>query len=242
MAKKGKKKAHSKRKGFKPGYIIFIAIALLLGVGFILGLKQAAEPECANSVTCISDLNGEYNPHETEGEFMGSKVQSPEYIAHELAFPKVLGESDAPKRIEVDLTNQRLYTYEGDKLVHNFLVSTGKWGRTPTGTFRIWIKLRSTKMSGGSKALGTYYYLPNVPYTMYFYNDQTPKHVGYGIHGAYWHNNFGHPMSHGCINMKEEEVAQVYAWAAPYSEKHTTYATEDNPGTPVIIYGTAPNE
>ena len=61
-------------------------------------------------------------------------------------------------------------------------------------------------MKGGSKALGTFYDLANVPYVMYYYQ-------GYGIHGAYWHNNFGHPMSHGCINMRPEEAGIVYSWA-----------------------------
>ena len=154
---------------------------------------------------------------------------------------KVLGESDAQKRIEVDLTNQRLYAYEGDRQVFNFLVSTGKWNRTPTGDFHIWIKLRYTKMSGGSKALGTYYYLPNVPYTMYFYNAQYPMRLGYGIHGTYWHNNFGHPMSHGCINMKTEEVEQLFYWAEPDLQGKTSIrASTDNPGTLVRIYGKAP--
>lgn len=142
-----------------------------------------------------------------------------------LAPPKVLGDttSSADKRIEVDLTKQMVYAYENDKLIFNFLVSTGTWDRTPTGTFKIWTKIRSQKMSGGSKALGTYYYLPNVPYIMFFYNDKIAKSVGYSLHGTYWHNNFGIPMSHGCVNMKTEEVEQLYAWAEV--------------GTPVIIYG-----
>ena len=60
------------------------------------------------------------------------------------------------KRIEIDLSLQRLYTFEGENLIHNFLISSGKWGRTPTGTFTIWTKLRYTKMEGGNKALNTY--------------------------------------------------------------------------------------
>jgi hypothetical protein len=221
---------------FMAGWVV-VVVALL---GATIFFKNQEAP-CANSESCIQDLSGEFDLGETEGIFMGRAVQAPAFLAETPTNQFVLGET-TNKRIEVDLTNQRLYTYEGDKLIHNFLVSTGKWGRTPTGTFSIWIKLRSTKMSGGSKALGTYYYLPNVPYTMYFYNAEVPKSRGYGIHGAYWHNNFGHPMSHGCINMKEEEVAQVYAWADPHSDKNTTYASDENPGTPVVIYGTAPNE
>jgi lipoprotein-anchoring transpeptidase ErfK/SrfK len=133
--------------------------------------------------------------------------------------------------------------YEGDQQIYNFLISSGKWGRTPTGNFRIWIKLRYTKMEGGSKALNTYYYLPNVPYVMYFYNDEIPKWRGYGLHGTYWHNNFGHPMSHGCINMKTEEAGLLYQWANPnLGDKTSDYATEDNPGTEIVIYGEAPWE
>ena len=66
--------------------------------------------------------------------------------------------------------------------------------------------------------------------------------MGYSIHGAYWHNNFGHPMSHGCVNMKTEDAEQIYNWANPPTEGNTTYATKENPGTEVVIYGTAPTE
>lgn len=158
-----------------------------------------------------------------------------EVSANEPTSDEVLGSSSKrkSKRIEIDLANQRLNMFEGDKKVKSFLVSTGKWGKTPTGDFRIWTKLRYTRMTGGSKELNTFYDLPNVPYTMFFYNGDIPKYRGFGIHGAYWHNNFGHPMSHGCINMKIEEAKEVYEWAL--SEK------DDGTGTLVRIYGTAPN-
>ena len=114
--------------------------------------------------------------------------------------------SNPSKVIEIDLSEQRLYLKEDGKDISSFLVSTGKWAPTPTGDFAIWTKLRYTRMTGGSQALGTYYNLPNVPYTMYYYK-------GYGIHGAYWHNNFGNPMSHGCVNMRPEEAGIVFNWA-----------------------------
>jgi lipoprotein-anchoring transpeptidase ErfK/SrfK len=100
--------------------------------------------------------------------------------------------------IDVNLSQQRLYAYEGDTLIRSFVVSTGTW-RTPTvtGSYKIWIKLRSAPMSGPG------YYLPDVPYIMYFYK-------GYGIHGTYWHNNFGTPMSHGCVNMTIADAEWVY--------------------------------
>lgn len=104
--------------------------------------------------------------------------------------------------IDVDLTNQMLYAYEGDTVVASFLVSTGVAAYpTVTGQYHIYVKYLSTLMTGPG------YYLPDVPYTMYFYE-------GYGIHGTYWHNNFGTPMSHGCVNMRTSDAEWVYNWAS----------------------------
>lgn len=153
----------------------------------------------------------------------------------------VLGDTSS-KRIEIDLTNQRLYAIENGTRVYDFPISSGKpWWATPTGTFRIWIFLRYTRMTGGSKSLGTYYDLPNVPYTMFFFNDQVPKWKGYGIHGAYWHNNFGHPMSHGCVNMREADVAQIYYWAKPSGPESMTLSDPYTQSPEVIIYGSTPS-
>lgn len=104
--------------------------------------------------------------------------------------------------IDVDLSNQRVYAYEGDTMVNSFVVSTGTW-QTPTvtGSYKVWIKLRSTTMAGPG------YYLTNVPYTMYFYK-------GYGLHGTYWHNNFGTPMSHGCVNLRTSDAEWLYNFAS----------------------------
>jgi lipoprotein-anchoring transpeptidase ErfK/SrfK len=104
--------------------------------------------------------------------------------------------------VDVDLTNQRVYAYEGDVIVNSFIVSTGTWAYpTVTGQYHIYVKYLSAKMSGPG------YYLPNVPYIMYFYK-------GYGLHGTYWHNNFGTPMSHGCVNLRTDDAAWLYNWAS----------------------------
>lgn len=109
--------------------------------------------------------------------------------------------SESGKWIEVDLSEQRLYAHEGQKTVFTAVVSTGRrYTPTVTGRFKIYAKYRSAPMSGPG------YYLPNVPYTMYFYK-------GYAIHGTYWHSNFGTPMSHGCVNMKTSEAMWLYNWA-----------------------------
>lgn len=173
---------------------------------------------------------------------MGQIVTIPAEVAMEPDTKTVLGDTSSDKHIYIDLSTQRLYAKEGDRTVYEFLISSGKWGKTPTGNFTTWIKLRATRMQGGNPAIGTYYNLPNVPYVMYFYNSDIPKWRGYGIHGTYWHNNFGHPMSHGCINMKTEEARLLYDWANPPTEGYTTYADADSPGTPITIYGQAPNE
>jgi lipoprotein-anchoring transpeptidase ErfK/SrfK len=109
---------------------------------------------------------------------------------------------DGNRWIDVDLSDQMLYAYEGNVIVASFLVSTGVPAfPTVTGQYHIYVKYYSTLMSGPG------YYLPNVPYTMYFYR-------GYGIHGTYWHNNFGHPMSHGCVNMYTPNAEWMYYWAS----------------------------
>lgn len=159
---------------------------------------------------------------------------------------RILGVTSATsKRIEVDLAKQKVYAYEGNNKIFDFTVSTGKWGPTPTGTFRIWAKVRSQLMSGGNQADGTYYYLPNVPYVEFFYNNQVAKSRGYSLHGTYWHQNFGHPMSHGCINMRTEDAAKLYDWTTPEvtnPKAWSTLATAANPGTEVVIYGNPPSE
>jgi len=103
--------------------------------------------------------------------------------------------------IDVDLSEQRLRAYEDGEVVQTTLVSTGL-SRTPTvqGQFRIWIKLRHDDMEGED------YYLEDVPHVMYFYQ-------GYGLHGAPWHNNFGHRMSHGCVNLPLDAAEALFGFA-----------------------------
>ena len=101
----------------------------------------------------------------------------------------------------VDTQRQRIFAYENGQLVRSHLTSTGR-SETPTvlGDYRIYIKYEKTNMSGAD------YFLPDVPYTMYFYQ-------GYGIHGTYWHNSFGRPMSHGCVNLPTDEAQWFFSWA-----------------------------
>jgi len=115
----------------------------------------------------------------------------------------VAGDGNGGARwIDVNLSTQSVYAYEGNTVVNSFIVSTGTaLHPTVTGKFKIWIKLKSTTMTGPG------YYLPNVPYVMYFYK-------GYGLHGTYWHHNFGTPMSHGCVNLETSDAEWLYNWAS----------------------------
>lgn len=233
-----KKSAHNSHFGFALKSGLFTLTAFFLALFFLPQLQTPTNKPCANAISCISDLSGKETITAT-GVFMDQIVTAPTLPQDTT---RVLGDSTTNKRIVVDLATQTLRAYEGDQEAFAFLVSTGKWGKTPTGDFRIWIKLRATRMKGGSKAFGTFYDLPNVPYTMYFYNDQVPKSRGFGLHAAYWHNNFGHPMSHGCVNIGIEDAHRLYDWASPATIGNTTYASDDNPGTLVSIIGVAPQE
>jgi lipoprotein-anchoring transpeptidase ErfK/SrfK len=88
------------------------------------------------------------------------------------------------------------------------LVSTGLANHpTPPGSYKIFSKLVADDMRGGSYATGDYYFLPKVPYVMYFIEG------GYALHGTYWHNNFGHQMSHGCVNLPTAQSKLLFDWA-----------------------------
>jgi lipoprotein-anchoring transpeptidase ErfK/SrfK len=115
--------------------------------------------------------------------------------------PYVYPDNGGERWIDVNLSTQMLYAFEGDTVVASFLVSTGVPAfPTVTGQYHIYVKYLYTLMAGVG------YYLPDVPYTMYFYK-------GYGIHGTYWHHNFGHPMSHGCVNMYTPDAEWMFYWA-----------------------------
>ncbi|MGD1914216.1 MAG: L,D-transpeptidase [Rivularia sp. (in: cyanobacteria)] len=126
-------------------------------------------------------------------------------IAHhtQKVHEKVSQLKDSNKRwIQVDLSQQRLIAWEGNKAVFGVIVSTGKKSTpTPIGVFNIYTKLKKTRMRGED------YDVPNVPYTMYYQG-------GYGIHGAYWHNNFGTPVSHGCVNVAPNHAKKLFNWAS----------------------------
>ncbi len=193
----------------------------------------------SDDISACQSVNyaGEYDPTQKLAIFEGQRLQVPPMIASAPDADRVLGTTNGDRYIEVDLSEQKLQAWDGGNLFLETRVSSGLPGTpTPVGEFRIWIKLRATKMEGGS---GRYYYnLPNVPYVMYFGNSKVPNWRGYGLHGTYWHNDFGTPRSHGCVNLPTPIAEKLYYWASPVlpEGKNIVYSSADNLGTRIVIH------
>lgn len=117
--------------------------------------------------------------------------------------------SSQQRWIQIDLKKQRLFAWEGKTQVYAVIISSGK-DSTPTlpGVFAIQSKLTQARMRGDD------YDLPDVPYVMFYEGS-------YGIHGTYWHRNFGTPVSHGCVNLAVDQARWLFNWASV--------------GTPVVV-------
>jgi len=122
---------------------------------------------------------------------------SGEYIPEDLPQPP----TNSGRALVVSISQQRIYAFENGDVVRTHLVSTGR-DETPTvlGDYTIRVKYAADDMSGPG------YFLPQVPWTMYFYQ-------GYAVHGTYWHNSFGRQMSHGCVNLPVEEAEWFFNFA-----------------------------
>jgi hypothetical protein len=210
-----------------PFFIILLVAVLVLG--FLIIFWSLTRPFCATSDNCKESMQLKVNNGLT-GVFNGQKIVPPNIdLALEGKTKKVLGEmaADGEKHIYIDLATQTLTAYQGDVLFAQAPVSTGKWHPTPTGEFTVWGKFRATRMTGGQG--NDFYDLPNVPYVMFFSGSGVPAGDGFSLHGAYWHNNFGHPMSHGCVNMRQIDAQKIYEWVG-----------DNKPATQITIHGQAP--
>ncbi len=137
----------------------------------------------------------------------------------------------ASRWIEVNLFEQTISVYENDRLVFATLTSTGVdafWTRP--GIFKIYVKKPAETMSGATEAdRSDYYYLEDVPWTMYFDEERA-------LHGAYWHNMFGYQMSHGCVNLSIGDSHWLFDWA---NVGDVVYVYDPSGKTPVdpSLYG-----
>jgi len=146
------------------------------------------------------------------------------------------------KWIDVDLTRQIVVAFEGTRPVFGTLASTGKRNAydkdhdypTPTGTFRIREKHITATMDGDVAGVGPYS-IEDVPWVMFFQGS-------YALHGAFWHDQFGRVMSHGCVNLSPADAKALFAWVEPRLPPgwHGVFATDDKPGTRVIVHEDPP--
>ncbi|MFN2303440.1 MAG: L,D-transpeptidase [Anaerolineales bacterium] len=144
--------------------------------------------------------------------------------------PKVDSED---KKIIIDLDTQTLTAYESEKLVYMSRVSSGvrlKEGgfATPKGHYRTYRKRPCRHMATPPSEFGSGFDLPGVPWVSYFTSD------GIALHGAYWHNDFGVPHSHGCVNLTPRAAKWIYRWTTPTVPNDRYFYADEN-GTRVII-------
>ena len=149
------------------------------------------------------------------------------------------------KRIEVSIEQQMMWAYEYDQQVYEAKISSGIPSRPPTkdslptatprGRFRIYAKLPNKHMgvvTGNPDALeGDSFSLPGVPWTCFF-----EPNGGYAFHGTYWHNNFGLQMSHGCINMRNEDAKWLFRWTTPaFNDEITSHSDWEKTGNGTAV-------
>ena len=168
---------------------------------FRIGLRygvSVAQLQAANQLSSINIFVGQRLPIPS-GAAVAMSAAPPVSSAAATSTTAASGEA---REIVVDLSEQRVYLYENGSLVRTMIASTGV-AATPTvpGTYRIYLRYEKQTMYGPG------YYLPDVPHVQYFYQ-------GYGFHGTYWHNNFGTPMSRGCVNLTIPDAEWLYGWAS----------------------------
>jgi lipoprotein-anchoring transpeptidase ErfK/SrfK len=139
------------------------------------------------------------------------------------------------KWIDINVTKQVLVAYEGEKAVYATLVSTGEHGlgdpessrSTLRGIFRVHTKYATVTMD--SDAVGEEFELRDVPYVQYFKD-------GYALHGAYWHDAFGMPKSHGCVNLAPEDARRLFHWTNPQLPPGWHGVAQSLTGTVVFVH------
>lgn len=162
-----------------------------------------------------------------------------QYVSRIDVDPRPEGVEPDEKWIEVDTFEETLTAYEGDRMVFATLISSGRgagnW--TPEGLSRIWGKLPSTPMSNKEVTPDSpaWYYLENVEWTQYF-------NGAYAIHAAYWHDSFGFPRSHGCVNLTISDAKWLFQWTTPYTpeDARIVYSNDADPGTWVWVHHANP--
>lgn len=222
---------------FKKAFFI-ITPFLVIFAGFVFFYSKDIKKSILVNGCQTEDLSGNFDHSPTAAFFEGKEIFKPLYAWDVNQNVNVLGVTTPSNRwIEIDLSEQKLKAWDGETLYLETSIASGlPHTPTPTGEFNIWGKFRYVRMDGG---VGRYYYnLPNVPFVMFFENSEVPGFKGYGLHGTYWHNSFGTPRSHGCVNLPTSVAEKLYYWTTPVLPDgiRSVRASEDNPGTKIVIH------
>jgi lipoprotein-anchoring transpeptidase ErfK/SrfK len=149
---------------------------------------------------------------------------------HQFNVAKILSvprpeEITTTKWVSVDLYEQVLIAYEGSTPVFSTLISSGlaDWP-TNEGVFNVYMRRERTVMSGGYGA-EDFYFLEEVPWTMFFDHD-------IALHGTFWHDGFGYRQSHGCVNMSIIDAHWLFNWSSDVKD----WTVEDSPDLSVYVY------
>lgn len=215
--------------------LVILMMVGLTGIGILKLSLDSLKKSDMNLGCRATTTTGEIDPTKTVAYWQGEAIPSLLSLSDSLSANehKVLGTnaSGDERWIEVDLSEQKLTAWDGKDIFLQTPISSGLYGKTNTGEFHIWYKIRATLMQGGIRGTGTYYYLPNVPYNMFFDGD-------IAVHGTYWHQNFGHPMSHGCVNTPTPIAEKLFYWTGPQlpDGQLAVKASPDNPGTKVVVH------
>jgi lipoprotein-anchoring transpeptidase ErfK/SrfK len=134
------------------------------------------------------------------------------------------------KRIYVDLANQMVIAFEGEKAVFVARCASGAKGTgTPLGAFRTYHKGPSIHMTNQGDGTENTYHLPGVPWVSFFTG------TGVAFHGSYWHNDYGRPSSRGCVNLRSDDAKFIYRWSRPEVPTGTPYLSLPGGGTKIQV-------
>jgi len=226
---------------------------LSLPIGWVTGARKS---------TATYELDTETNKRTPKGKMEKWKAFQLDYVYHRIgkldyfqmkdgdwirdAHIRMTTPGERPEEvgpnerwIDVDISEQTLVVFEGDRPVYATLISSGKESRikekdhsTPRGMWRVREKHIASTMDGDGSAAGDLpYSIEDVPYIMYF-------HKSYATHGAFWHRNYGYQMSHGCVNLAPLDAKWIFFFADPQLPEglHGNWSTESDKGSMVVIH------
>jgi len=210
-------------KVFSPKIFLGVGMALIVFFSFTYFFIQRSNPQKFPGCSSKNSRNY-FDPSQTAAIWQNQNISPLLGLKNNLSVDKqrILGIESQDKTIEINLSRKKLIARQGDKVILETSINIGKYVNSPQGEFSISNKYLSVDLSGGSGLNQTYYYLPNVPYALYFQPE-------FAIIGSYWSKSFGQESGFGCIEVPLDQAETLYYWVDSPS-------TSSSPGTKVVIH------